>query len=414
MLTLLLVAAVLADEAPPIEPCPEKPHAGFQIAQAQADGPQARALEEAREKARQKLYEQVCPPATEAAEPLWCESVRVHIVPFGEGRWTETQPLLMRGTACAVATVEQRYLQHGASDAALALGKDLDLLAGEIRRILGPAPEPTGGRAQGPTLAMEARWASGCLSAEVGEALIAHLRNRLPGYRVAQGAGPEDTLVSLSLTPGPREVVVSVVAGSGGDPRPTALGGFRFPADLFNVKDSETGDCVPDATLGITQTSRLGAGGLRVKVEVPTRDGQLCAGQRSSLTVVTNQPAEVRLFSVTPRDGVVLLWPPPGGSSVVAGGLPLGTLDAAPPPSGGQERLVAVAWRSGARAPAWADWRANCRLDSAADLAIPSNVAVGVTDFLVQEAGRKNCPSAGAYDPAQLLEAIRKLPVCGG
>lgn len=266
-------------------------------------------------------------PALEQEDPLYCATVRAHVIPYGSGLWTETKPLRHLGTACAVVTIEKIYLERGKSDAILALDKNPAERADQIRTLVGPAPALAKGQPTGPSLAFEARWASGCLSQTVGDALIARLRSQLVGYREAVGAGPEDTLVSLTLSPGPTLVSVSVQAGTGGDLNPVILGGFQFPRELFAIQEGEMGDCVPDATLGMQGARRTGAGGLDVRIELPTRDGRLCTGQST--------------------------------------------------PSGGSERLVALAWRPGGGESGWPDLARDIPRDEASpgDAALVVSIA---------------------------------------
>lgn len=354
------------------DPCPTTPpgpewrmRVGYSKNRGQAG------LAEARQNARDTLLTDLTNGYGETRR----NAVRRHIFDWKEGRVTKEG-------ACAAVAVEARYLDAFETDAA-ALDRNLSRLAERVKASLGTQPV----HVKAPT------WDTGCGAGDVGRYLSAALRNELATHGVnPQTANhPSFANLSLQLAPGPLEVVVTATLTS--SKGALALPGLSFAADLLNVEPDDARECRSDDALGLDDGERLGAEGLRVWVDLPTRDGIVCEGETVDVTFRVNQPARVQVYSVDLHGNGYLVWPPPNGRGDVEDSVTLSGIRMARFPAGGDERLVAVAVPAGSRFGRNDTWHGFCRLaDAFGPTLYTSESAIGASTYVVVPAGSSGCP----------------------
>ncbi len=378
---------------------PGKGMDGYVLKVAWAEGKtRAEALEQARRSARSQLETQLCQGYT----PLRCAAVRRHIQDWEDGHWDP--PRRGRpGSACAAVTVERRYLDLVEHEYET-FDRELEGLVGRVRDQLGDAP-----------LVLDApRWASDCNAGNLGAAINGELRKRLSGVRIATtDRRPEGgQLLRLTLTPGAETVTLDAGLRPVASDLEVGLGGLRFTPDLFAIPADETGDCAGEPTTGLSD--RPGQDGLVVDVLFGAEDGLTCDGSQVPLSLYTNQPARVWLFSVAPDGTAYLIWPAAPGGGPVDGEFSLGTADICRYP-GGDELLLAAALPYGHSWTTTAEWRGACRVSGALQsLGWPSAAAVGTVSYTVLPAGRRDCPERTTIDSEAMATALASLPLCGG
>ena len=394
------------------DPCPTTPPYGFVTEVGHATGSRAEALQAARDQARTTLIEN----ATAGYDPLQRAAVIRHIRPWRGGRYTDPERKGEPGSACAAVAVKQEYLDLlNGQYAEFSAG--LEALAESIRAGVGDQP----------FVLQPPRWASGCPSSELGRALAAQLKLRLAGMEVRKfqefeqledGEAPKYPELWVELAPSHNSVTLSAQLREPG-PEPGAatdrlLGGFDFPLSLFNIDPSERGTCHDEAILGLERGRLVGADGLVVQVDFPTDDGVICEGQQSPLSMHTNMPAQVWLFSVAADGQAWLIWPGADGTGLVNGPVSVGDMDIARMPTGGDERFLAVAVPRGTTWGAARGWNAQCRVPVKLDeLTWPTGAAIGSEVFSIATAGIGTCPEARVYEPQELMAYLDGLSECG-
>ena len=366
---------------------------GYQIHTGFATDPdEASALESARLSARRLALESLCAGKSEPR----CAVISRHIegwkLPF-------YHPYTHR--ACAHVGVNRRWIDDDSHDQER-LTQQLQALARDVVEALGD----------------ELLWitpplwsGSGCHAGEVGTAMIAELRNGLAatgGVRLAterQRAAQLEVNLSLSGD----QVVLGAALRRPGDEGLIPLEGFRFPRDLFDVKEG-SGDCRFDRELGLIAGLRSGDDGRTVRVIVPG-GGSYCEGDRITPTVKVDRPSTVRVFSVGRSGKAYLVWPPPGQDGLVQHTASLGVMDLHPTPNGGDEKLVAVAVAPGGELGPIKDWSAFCAVSAFTAALYPSGAAAGAATFQVQRFDADACLVRDV--PGGRAPPIPVVPTCG-
>ena len=352
---MLLPTLALASEL-----CGSKtPPTGYRIATGLGSGPRAQALEGAREQAIQNALDQYGRDLTE----LQAAAFRKNTFDWSEDHW-EPGALLQQGTACfRIAIAEEAFTAH--ADSVEQLSRDLAALAAEVR-------------VRTASVEIDAPvWdQSGC-PADIGAALRTTLLRHLAGVTETPGAPRLRVRLAALDT-----VVQAAVTLDG-----ASIGGFSFPLTTFDLARGEVGRCAGNATLGLGADDRRGAGGLSVRVRLGAHVGEGCEGDRDNPTLVASAPVLAQVFSID-RDGTGHFV----GTWTVNGQAALGEGTLAPMPSGGDERLVAVALPPGrdfGRTHGWTDY---CKLPSTFNASwFPTEAAIGTTTFIVHPAGTHGC-----------------------
>jgi hypothetical protein len=368
--------------------CPTADVANFQVRRGDAKGANAgEALAAARENAVEELKKAVCVGVSE----LRCAAVLRHVKPWREGYHDPAG-----GWACASVSVDRQELASLERDAAV-FETQLRQLASTVAERVGKTPV----QIKAPT------WASGCSSGQVGQAISANLFNQLGAFPELRLVPSEDRAdkahrVVMEIAPGARTAALAARLQRAGESTFSPLPGFDFPLDLFVIDANERGDCRSDNQLGLAQGQRLGAGGLRVDVEIPGVDGEACEGQQVEPIVRVNRPADLQVYSVAKTGRSLLVWPPPGMSGRVQSQLSLGTMTAVAQPATGDERLLVVALPAGAKWTKTSGWHGFCEVPGGVGPEFyPSDAAVGTATFTVYRAGTDGCAKVPG------IEAIR-------
>jgi len=377
--------------------CPTADVAGFQVRRGEAAGANAgEALAAARDRATDQLKEAVCTGVSE----LRCAAVLRHVKPWREGHFDPAG-----GWACASVSIAREELAS--------LERDSAVFETELRKLAAAVAERTG---RSPLQIKSPTWASGCSSGGVGHAISAALFNQLAAFPDLRLIAPEAradraNLVQMELAPGTAGVELSAKLVRAGESTFSPLPGFRFPLDLFEINANEVGDCRSDRQLGLAQGERLGAGGLRVTVEVPGVDGEACEGDEVEPIVRVSRPADLQIYSVAKTGRSLLVWPPPGLSGQVTGSLSLGTMTAIAQPDTGDERLVAVALPRGAKWGKTQGWHGFCEVAGGIGPEFyPEDAAVGTATFIVYRGGTEGCKRVPGIE--RVREMVKLPPSC--
>jgi len=392
-----LLPAAQATEVIAVELCPEVPPAGYRLERAYAEGPSDQALNAARSRARELMIERLCAGYDE----LRCAALQRHISSWGAGSWAASDRKGREGTACAAVIVEEAWLDQ--------LGRDYDSFEASLAGLVTDLRD----RAGESLLAIEPpTWESGCVAGPLGAAVGGELRSLLAGHPVVpEGAGDRSAAAVLTrLTPGAGGVRLNLTL------RPSArsavlLGGFAFPNDLFGVAIDERGRCRGDSDLGLAEGEKLGDGGLRVQLTVPTNSGLVCPGDALQPQILVSRQARVQVYSVAREGQGYLVWPSPGQEGLVDAAADLGTVYAVETPDLGDERMVAVAVPAGSYFGRSEGWTGFCRLEGIfGPVLYPSGAAIGTATYQVLPAGEGSCTG-----PARLadLAALEAAPICG-
>jgi hypothetical protein len=367
--------------------CPTKDVHGYAVHRGEAAGANAaEAIAAARSAATRGLLERACAGYGEVR----CEAVLRHVKPWKEG-WYD--PGLQ--SACASVSVAQADLDT--------LARDEAVLESHLRALAAAAAEKAG---SAPLVVTAPVWASGCASGTVGDALAAGLQNALATFPAVKLVEPEAAPATaqrlrLELAPGATGVTLTaLLQGKGATMTP--LPGFSFPLDLFVTDPSEAGTCRSDADLGLAHGERLGAGGLRVLVEVPGIGAAACEGGVAEPIVRVNRPASVQVFSVAKDGRSLLVWPPPGGDPRVEREISLGQMHLVAQPEQGDERLVAVAVPEGASFGASDGWQGFCEVaGGVGPESWPADAAVAAATFTIVPAGTGACKPVAGLEKAR-------------
>lgn len=378
--------------------CPTADVAGYQVRRGEARGTNAgEAIAAAREQALQSLGRHVCAGVSE----LRCAATLRHVKPWRAG-WFDAEG----GWACASVSIDRRELDSLERDAAV-FDTELRTLASAVVERVGREPV----QIKAPT------WASGCSSGEIGHAISAWLFNHLADFPELRLVPSEDradraSRVRMTLAPSSGGVALSASLVEPGEATFSALPGFSFPLDLFVVDSDEAGACRSDRQLGLAKGERLGAGGLRVVVEVPGVDGEVCEGARVEPIVRVNRPAELQVYSVAQTGRSLLVWPPPGVDPLVDDTLSLGTMTAIAQPETGDERLVVVALPPGLPWGRSAGWHGFCEAPGGLGPEhYPDDAAVGTATFTVTPSGTRDCDLLAGID--RVRDQVRLPASCG-
>ncbi len=377
--------------------CPTQDVYGYTVQRGEAAGTNAaQAVAAARHQATRALVDRACRGLSE----LRCAAVARHVKPWRTGHYDARTR-----SACASVSLQRDLLDTLARDAAV--------LESELRALASAAVD----RAGGAPLAIPApTWASGCGAGEIGQVVQAGLFNQIasfPSARVVDADTSVDGAARLvsQLAPGVGGVTLTAWLQRADDATLTPLPGFGFPLDLFEIAATEVGSCRSDRDLGLARGERLGAGGLRVRVEVPGVDGVGCEGKSVEPVVRVSRPSEVQVYSVAADGRSLLVWPPPGVLSRVEHTLSLGEMRLVAQPAKGDERLVAVALPEGAAWGATDGWRGFCESPTGLGPELyPDDAAIGSTTFTILPSGQGDC--LAAPDVAALRDAVSVPPAC--
>ncbi len=358
---------------------------------------QAEALETARDNARNQLITSLCSGYDETR----CAAVKRHAVSWGEGHWEPPERKRDDGNACAVVAIENRFAdlieqEHASFD------QGLQSLAAQVKSKTGDT-----------LLSLEPiTWDSGCLAGELGRTLSGRLRSLLTGLRLLEAHESERQAlqVLVDLTPGKQQVQLNGRLREPDKAGTLALGGFSFSADLFAVDAEEEGACRGNAQLDLQDDEKLGEGGLRVELVLPTHDGALCEGEAVSAGLSVNRQARVQVFTVLRDGSAYLVWPPPGEDGLVAESASLGEFHAAYAEDMGDERLVAIAVPASQHFAMSEGWTGFCRVEGSFGARVyPSTAAVGTATYQVLPVGSEGC---SGEPHRQSVEALKRAPVC--
>jgi hypothetical protein len=384
------------------DPCPTTPPYGWRLEVGYATSKKAgEALAAAQEKARTQLLDKACAGVSE----LRCTSIARHIAPWKNGHWDKKQQ-----SACHAMAIEETVLKQ--------YEKEIE----QLRANLSHLATSTVTRNGGVLLSIEPpTWASGCIAGDLGASIANRLRNHIGKHAsntrlVPQGSkNPRANSLRITLTPTSDRVTVSAGLHLAGKEVALPLPGFDFRIDLFNVQPDEVGACRGDEALGLKDGERLGKGGLRVIVEVPTKDGLVCEGATVEPKIQVNQPAKVQVYSVG-RDGTsYAIWPPPGGNGLVNDEVSLGETQMVSMPDQGDETLVAIAVPATGSFGLTEGWTGFCKVKgSFGPMSYPEDAAVGASTYMVLPNGARGCPNIPPIDKTQLEQALQYAPLCGG
>jgi hypothetical protein len=240
-------------------------------------------IPDARQRATETLIGRVCSGLSEVE----CASVRRHVGPWGDGYDDKKKKL-----ACGSVSLDKSQIPDRKREA-----QELEVA---MRALAVRVAEQSKGS---PVLMEAPKWASGCSSGVVGQAVKTQMLvqlGKVEGITLAR-ANQRATRLELSMAPGPAGVTVAAglqAAGGAGVPLP----GFSFPRALFNVPEDEKGECRGNAALGLSDGHRVGSSGLGVEVALDGVDGQACDGTQTALNVRVTEPSRVQLYSIA-KDG---------------------------------------------------------------------------------------------------------------
>lgn len=365
-----------------VDPCPVRyEYASLRVERAEAKSRNAaEAIEAARQLAFQRLEEKVCAGIEDTPR---CLAGRRAIVAYGAGAFDKKSR-----SACASVAVEVTVLDSMEAD----LGRLDDAwsgLAWTVRQQAADAPL----RIEPPVWA-----ASGCTAGEVGAHLGNMLEARLAGAKFADSAAPGVARLRLKLTAAGERVQVAAALKNGSDWVGLQVPDLSFPRDLFRLREEEAGSCPADESLGLTDASRPGDGGLSIDLSAGGEGGLFCEGETVSPHLNLSGPARVRLYTVQADGQGFQVWPWSAADDRV--------FDPAYPPDlpfftasrtwdGSDSRLIAVAFPDDAPL---ADF---CRLATPFDAtALPATTAVDSVSFHVAAAGERLCKARGSRDKA--------------
>lgn len=354
MLTLFAAAAALAAAPVMAGLCGSKtPPTGFRIAVGYAQGPRARALENARDAAIDYAVKNYASEWT----PLQVAAFRRQVFDWSEDNW-------QAGAACVRLAIADEAFK--AQDTALAkLTSDLKGIAGTVSA-----------RAHAVEVDAPVWDQSGC-AADIGAALRTTLIGQLSGVQVSPGA----SRLGMRLAAVADGVSAAVTLDN------VVIGAFTFPLTLFRLEPGETGKCAANAAIGLRADDRRGADGLSVRVRFADVVGEGCEGDPAEPVVTTSTRARVQVFSVD-DDSVAHFV----GVHEVSGTQSLGVGSLAPSPDGSDERLVAVALPAGQSFGATEWFTDYCRMETSFDIGtFPASAAVGTTTFIVRPSGTRGC-----------------------
>ena len=393
--------AARADERALVDPCPTVPPAGWvlEIGHARASN-EGQGIALAREMARDTLRDRIC----EGVSSSRCEYLTRHISPWGEGAWKPDTR-----SACASVAIETHLLDSVSSDF-LALDQTLGELAVSLNE-----GSPHG------VILHPPRWANGCSSGTIGAAVVALLRPKLrdadPSAITGDAPGGIPAHLNMTMILSGADLVLAPDLDSPDPESPIQVDSVRFPYDLLSESKPNPDVCYPVDALGLDATEVVGRDGLRVSLDLPTRDGVLCDGERIQSSADVNQDAKIGFFSVSRSGGAVYLW----SASVETAGGASARLDLPPAiayvdPSGGDERLLVAAMP--ALTPGLlASWDTPCELEGDALRTMLPDAAYSTATFSVEPADSSSC--IGVHDlRTDLADRARTtaqtLPQCGG
>jgi len=400
-LLLLWACALVAypDAAGADEECPIVPPHGHRIEVGWAKGNnQAEAIEQARQTARQTMSDKLCGDFGQAR----CNGINRHINPWGDGHWSKRDK-----AACAVVSIPEDKIDEYDRDAAT-----LDAALADLATQLGDEKV---------TVLYQdgVFWASGCSAAVVGSYLRTSLQNHLSqvgSFKLAVGpvAPPDAAQLRLQLARGPSGIVVNGLLRPPKEDHWTPLTGPTFAGDLFGIEAHEGEQCRSDQALGLQNSSRAGAQGLQVEIQIAGNVGSFCEGEEIQPVVRVTQPARVQVYNVQSNGEAHLVWPPPhgkGSDGFVDDIFQLGVSTLIHSETAGDERLVAVAVPRGSSFGPRNDWQGYCQVPGSFGPAYyPLDAAVGSATFTVYAPGTGNCPDMPVREFQQTLY---RAPICG-
>jgi hypothetical protein len=348
----------------------------------------SKALREARMDAQAKLLATVCLGRSDEE----CAAVGRQISPWGSD-WSRKERL-----ACAVVALPSEV-----ADAPPTAIRDYQ----QGLRSLASSVAAAGVKRVGlDAVVVE----GGCAAGDAGAVLAAELRNALVETGVTapvEDAG-EASQLRLQLTAAGQEVLINAwLSGAAGE---RALPGLRAPKEVLQVQE---GACFNEAAVGLTRGQRQGSDGLSVYVEMETREGMLCEGERPGLRLRTSRAAEVQLFTLDGEGRAWMVW---GGP--INGELSLGEAMALPLPDAlGDERLLAMAVPAGQSFGATAGWPGDCRASGHfSEELVPPGAALGSLSYHVERAGEGRCDpvteSVTVEELQSLADNYLNGPVC--
>lgn len=392
-------AAVAADAGAALEAaCPTTDVPGWSVERGEATGADAgEAIPRSRQAAAEGLMQRACVGWSD----LRCAALERHLEPWKDGYFN---PQTRYG--CASVAVRKEDLDS--------LERDTAVLESHLRELAAAINTATAGA---PIELEIPRWASGCSAGAVGDAVRTALQNQLASYPnvkliVDGDPAPKGTVrLTTELTPGTTSVALTAWVRTAADATAKPLPGFEFPLDVFDIPTNELGACRTDADLGLVHGERLGAGGLRVRIDSPGLGADACEGTSIEPVVRVNRPSRVQVYSVAKGGRALLVWPPPDVDDHVTTELPLGRLDLVAMPTEGDERLVAVAIPDGAKFGPLDGLHGFCELSGGLSPdSWPEDAAVGSLTFSVTPESTQGCPAAPQAAAARA--AVVLPPAC--
>jgi len=395
LMSLLCSAApwAAATEPPPAdESCPTVPPHGYVVEIGHGHGNQTKAMNEARDRAMQRVIDKVCAGLSEAR----CNGIRRSIHPWEDGKYDPN-----RRSACAAVAFPREKLDE--------LQREAEVLDQEVAALAAQV-----GSMQVDLLRHEAPvWESNCAGGVVGDYLRTAFDGALGGSSVRLDRGervhPTAARFHMVLAPGPDKVNVTGYLQRPGEAGWSTVKGPKFALDLFSVEAAEQGRCAADAQLGLRDGQRIGDGGLTAWIELPGGDNLYCEGEEIAPAIRVSAPSRVQVYSVQRNRTAHLVWPMEGDGIiedelVLGGGVLLSDVGA------GDERLVAVALPAGSSLGPTDRWRGYCKAaEDFGDSFYPSGAAVGTATYTVRPQGG-SCP---AVDVSRFRDASFTAEACG-
>jgi len=299
-------SALTRDQIAANDVCPPSTnHKDYRVVRAEVDGRKdAKAIEEARAKAREKLAEKVCLGMTDER----CFAAQRQINDLGTGYYDARKK-----TACASVDINYKKMES--------VERDLDALEASLEEIAAAIKAESG---SAPLQLAAPTWAaSSCAAGELGAHLLTLLKGSLSGVMLL---GPEQEAegmrqLKLELSESSSRVAMTAATRAPSDPGWTSLdvGTRSFPSDLFTIDPGEDGECASTGLLGMDDDLQLGSGGLWARLDMPppTR-GVYCEGEPVSPKMSLNQDAMVRLYTVQQDGTGYLVWSSRGRAEYAA------------------------------------------------------------------------------------------------
>lgn len=368
-------------------PCYPYPSAGYRRTIGYGEGRETRAIQEAKENARQQLLDQM----TEGFSAVRRDAVAAHIGSAGAH--------YANRKACAAADIEQRWIES------------LDVDAAQYERDVAALAAAAGERIGDGLLQLEPpTWVdSGCV-ADIGATLMTALRGELgkQGLQLVarEHHHPTAPTLRLELAAEAKGVRLSPMLLDRQRGIETPLEGFRFPLDLFSTTADEAGSCTSDTRLGLQHGRRSGT--VHISLEMPSQDGFSCEGATVEPILRSQTPVHVQVFSVY-GDEALAVWGGPVDGDVSLGSMTMLRL------SDADEKLVVVAAKDRTAMGVMGSYPPFCRVEGGLQPEMyPLDSTVESATVRIWPAGTRGCaPLPDLEDAVQAArDSLARVPPC--